>query len=178
MPCAAFETTINYLGDKSTTLLRLYEELGIAIGGMRITLGWLLAAIVTFIHYRHSLIPYCDPWRDNNFGVVSGFPLSGFVSYVILLPCSQAGAARSSAINNLVQYNHLANVSEAIADHKIDYDHLYWLSETSKTASETLLNKRRKREGVIEYHGVLDLQTLLNKIAHLLLAFSKQDRML
>ena len=171
MPCAAYEETIKYLENKARVFNIWYAEKQITIWGLSMKIGWFFVAFLAFCKYRHSIIPYCDPWRNNNVDVVSGFPLSWLVSKVILLPCSQAGAARTSAINNLVQYNHLSNVSEALAEHKIDYEHLYWLSETSKTASDTLLNKRRKREGDLEYHGVIDLQNSLNQVGPFVVDF-------
>jgi hypothetical protein len=171
MPTAAVEKIVKCLSNKSADFPDRYNRLKITISSQRIKLGWLAAAIWVFWFYRHSVIPYCDPWRDNSVGVVSGFPLSGVVSSVLLLPCGQAGAARESAINSLVQYNHLSNISEAFSEHKIDYDHLFWLSETAKIASDSLINKRRKREGDMEYHGVLDLQYSLNKVGPFVLDF-------
>jgi len=171
MPGAGYEETIKFFERKGRAFLTWYEEVQIIVWGLRIKLGWFLIAFLAFAHYRHSIVPYCDPWRDNNIGVISGFPLSWLVLDIILFSCPQAGAARTSAINNIVQYNHLSNVSEALAEHKIDYDHLYWLSETSNTASDTLLNKRRKREGDLEYHGVLDLQNSLNNVGPFVVEF-------
>jgi hypothetical protein len=171
MPSAAVEKTVKCLSNKSADFPDRYNRLKITILSRRIKLGWLAAAIWVLWFYRHSVIPYCDPWRDNSVGVVSGFPLSGVVSSVLLLPCGRAGAARESAINSLVQYSHLSNVSEAFSEHKIDYDHLFWLAETAKTASDSLINKRRKGEGDMEYHGVLDLHCSLNKVGPFVIDF-------
>jgi hypothetical protein len=93
------------------------------------------------------------------------------VSRGLLFPCPSAGAARNSAITKLVQFDHLSNVSVALADNRIDYDRLLELCEATKIAADSMTNKRRKREGDSEYHGVVDLQMALNRVCPFVLEF-------
>jgi len=122
-----------------------------------------------FWYFIHSLIPYCDPWRDNSAAVVSGFWLSGLASS--LLPCGLAGASRDSGITNFVQFNHLSNVSEALAEYKIDYKGLSWLSENANTASVSLARKRWGEKGGAHCHGVRDQESSLRRVGPFVLEF-------
>jgi hypothetical protein len=100
---------------------------------------------MSFYYDIHSLVPWCDPRRDNSVEVVSRFWLSGYLSSVLLYPCAQACHARESAIQNLVQFNHISNVLEAFAEHKIDYEGLYFLSSRVHDVAVFLKAKRPRQ---------------------------------
>ena len=57
---------------------------------------------------------------------------------------SEPARLENSGIKNLVQFDHLSNVSNALAAHNIDYDGLYTLSSQALTAAEFLESRKPK----------------------------------
>jgi hypothetical protein len=159
---------------KTDKFLEHALRFGRALWLLKYGIATIIISGLLFRNYIHSLIPYCDPWRDNSVGVVS----SGWVSSILLFPCGLAGASRDSGIANFVQFNHISNVSEALADHKIDYKGLPWLSENANIASDSLARRKWGQKMGRRAHGVQDLEKSLKRVGPLLLDFLRLRQIL
>lgn len=164
MPFAGKEATVQYFKNKNAELIKKIPRDKATIRYLTSVGGGILIWLI-LASYRHTLVPYCDPWRDNSVDLVSGFPLSGAVSSLLLFPCASAGAARDTAIEKLVQLSHLTNVSEALVGQEIDYDRLRNLCEITRSASNSIIKQQLKPKTLDGgYHGVRDLQNSLSRV--------------
>ncbi|KUJ09330.1 uncharacterized protein LY89DRAFT_788219 [Mollisia scopiformis] len=111
---------------------------------------WVVLGVVSFFagptiyFFRDRVIPFCDPWRNNNNQFVTTLPYSRFISDVAIYSCCRSGLARDTAILNIVTFNKLANVSLELSSPLVETTELETAYSETKSASEWIAAETRQ----------------------------------